>query len=662
MGSNEVSGRVGGHVVQAGTINQVVLGPAAELPVPRQLPPSVRDFTGRTGPLATLDALLSGPAAATVIAVLDGTAGVGKTTLAVHWAHRVQPQFPDGTLFANLRGHGPSSPLDPRQVLGWFLGALGLPEARIPAELDTQTALYRSLLAGRRVLLVLDNAAGADQVRPLLPGAPGCLVLVTSRAGLSDLVIGEAAVPVTLDLPSTAEATELAGRLLGPVAPQGIADLVRVCARLPLALRVAAGRVRRRGDLDTAIEEIRRDQQSGVRTVFDWSYRQLTAEQAHLFRRLGLHPGPEISVPAAATLATLDLATAHRLLDELAEVHLVEPLGPKRYHLHDLLRAYAAEVAEAEDPVTDREQAVRALLEWYAQVSATADQLLFPGFPFLPKDFPAAEMPLTDPAQALAWCTTERANLFAALQLAAELGEHRLTTYLASTSRFRLRLPRDVLPEHVEALSLGIRADPDSAAEALLRLWRAATCRMLSRWPAAQADLDRLLELAEQLGSARWRASALCELGLGCLEQHRFAAAREHYTAALPLARTTGNLRQEAVAEGNLSTICTRLGEYEEALGHAERELDLRRAAGDRSGQAWAWLDAALAWQGLGEHDTAIRLCQEAIQGYRDLGRGGEPLARCLETLAVSLAHTGDPAQAARCRDEAAAIRDELGL
>ncbi|GAA2827217.1 hypothetical protein GCM10010452_64360 [Crossiella cryophila] len=653
---------MGGHVVQAGTINQVVLGPAAELPVPRQLPPSVRDFTGRAGPLATLDALLPEPAGATVIAVLAGTAGVGKTTLAVHWAHRVQARFPDGTLYANLRGHGSSSPLDPRQVLGWFLGALGLPDARIAAELDSLTALYRSMLAGRRVLILLDNAGSAGQVRPLLPGAPGCLVLVTSRAALSDLVIGEAAVPVTLDLPSAEEAARLAGRLLGPVAPQGIADLVRVCARLPLALRVAASRVRRRGVLTAAIEEIRRDQQSGVRTVFDWSYRQLTAEQARLFRRLGLHPGPEISVPAAAALAALDLTTTHRLLDELAEMHLVEPLGAKRFHLHDLLRAHAAEVAEAEDPPADREQAVRALLEFYAQVSATADQLLFPGFPFLPKDFTATGIPLTDPAQALAWCTTERANLFAALRLAADLGEHRLTTYLASTSRFRLRLPRDVLPEHLEALSLGLQAAPEPAAEALLRLWRAATCRLLGHWPRAQADLDRLLALAGQLDSVRWRASALCELGLGCLEQQRFAAAREHYTAALPLARSTGNLRQEAVAEGNLSTICTRLGEFEEALGHAERELDLRREAGDRSGQAWAWLDAALAWQGLGEHDTAVQLCQEAIQGYRELGRGGEPLAMCLETLAVSLAHNGDPAQAARCRAEAAEIRAESGL
>src|SRR6266496_1970789 len=346
---NDLSGTVTGSVVQAGTIRQLIVRQSPrreELPVPRQLPPAVRDFEGRDHQLARLDALLfpgdGNRRAGMVISALAGTAGVGKTTLAVQWAHRVEHHFTDGTLFANLRGYGPSSPLDPNLVLPSFLHVFGIQEDRVPAELDAQVGLYRSLLADRRVLVLLDNVRTAEQVRPLLPGSPGCLVLVTSRASLTGLIVAEAASQVTLDLFPPDEADALVRRILGPervdAEPRAVADLIEVCARLPLALRVAATRIatRPRTSIADVVEDITDeqdrldmlsssgDERSAVRTVFDWSYTQLAGEHAHLFHRLGLHPGAEFSTHAAAALAGIDAVTAYRQLEALADAHLIE--------------------------------------------------------------------------------------------------------------------------------------------------------------------------------------------------------------------------------------------------------------------------------------------------------------------------------------------------
>jgi tetratricopeptide (TPR) repeat protein len=685
--TNELPGTVAGSVVQAGSIRQLVLSapaPREALPVPRLLPPAVRDFAGRDDQLGRLDELLSHDddrPAATVISALDGTAGVGKTTLAVQWAHRVEHHFPDGTLFANLRGYGPSAPVHPSSVLTSFLRVLGVDEDRVPAELDAQVSLYRSLLAGRRVLVLLDNAGTAEQVRPLLPGSPGCLVLVTSRASLTGLLVAEAASQLTLDLFSREEAHVLLRRILGSARiaaePEAVAGLVEVCARLPLALRIAATRIatRRHTSVAEIVADIvadrtgldvlssSRDGGSAVRTVFDWSYTGLADEHARLFRRLGLHPGAEFGVPAAAAVAGVDVATAYRQLEALAEVHLVEPVGGRRYRLHDLLHAYAAHRAELDDDPGHRHDARACLFSWYARTARAADRLVFPGLEAPAVELPVSgpELPLADRAEALAWLTTEQANLTAVLRAAT--GHPEAALVLAGAARFLSLRERASWSVRFEAESLGLaaaRAVRDRAAEALLLGFRGDTLADLGRWDAAEADFRRQLELADELGDTVRQQVALSGLGQIRFLQQRYAEAREFYRRALPPARQAGGGRPEAVVECNLSRISVRLGEFEQAREHAERELALRREAADRVGEAYALRDVAVALQGLHAHDAAIGYAGRAAALYRTLAGTESLLAEALETAATSLEHTGDRAGAARSLAEAAALVENL--
>ncbi|WP_206785540.1 tetratricopeptide repeat protein [Amycolatopsis sp. MtRt-6] len=685
--TNQLPGTVTGPVVQAGTIRQVVLSTAVrrqDLPVPRQLPPAVRDFAGREDQLARLDDLLlagdENRPAAMVISALDGTAGVGKTALAVQWAHRVEHRFADGTLFADLRGYGPSAPLRPDLVLASFLHVLGVDEDRIPAEPDLQISMYRSVLAGRRVLILLDNAGTAEQVRPLLPGSPGCVVLVTSRASLTGLLVAEAASQVTLDLFTPAEARVLLRRILGATRvaaePDAVADLVEVCARLPLALRIAATRIatRRHTSVAEVVADIAGgrdrldvlsssgDERSAVRSVFDWSYTRLADEHAGLFRRLGLHPGAEFGVPAAAAVAGVDEAKAYRLLEALADVHLIEPAGRRRYRFHDLLHAYAAHRAEQDDDPDSRREATSRLFRWYARIAQAADRLVFPGLEYPDIALPPAgpEVPLADRAQAFAWLNTEQANLLAVLRSAPE---YRTAVVLAAAARFLRRRERTQWSVRLEAETLGIeaaRAAEDRAGEAFLLGFRGDTLADLGRWDEAEADFRRQLALARDFDDAVRHEVALAGLGQIRLLQQRYAEARDFYRQALPLARQAGGGRPEAVVECNLSQISVRLGEFEQAREHAERELVLRRETADRVGEAYALRDLAVAMQGLEDHDTAIEYAGQAIALYRSLAGTETLLADALETAATSLERTGDVPQAAECLAEACALLDDL--
>ncbi|MEU4250494.1 tetratricopeptide repeat protein [Amycolatopsis sp. NPDC026612] len=688
--TNELSGTVAGSVVQAGSIRQLVLSPAAPrqaLPVPRQLPPAVRDFAGRDDQLARLDDLLlahdENRPGALVISALDGTAGVGKTALAVQWAHRVEHHFPDGTLFANLRGYGPSAPVHPSSVLTSFLHVLGIEEDRVPGEPDAQVSLYRSLLAGRRVLVLLDNAGTADQVRPLLPGSPGCLVLVTSRVTLTGLLVAEAASQLTLNLFSQEEAHVLLRRILGSARvaaePEAVASLVEVCARLPLALRIAATRIatRRHTSVAEIVADIVADRTgldvlsssqdggSAVRTVFDWSYTGLAGEHARLFRRLGLHPGAEFGVPAAAAVAGVDVATAYRQLEALAEVHLVEPVGGRRYRLHDLLHAYAAHRAELDDDPAHRHEARAGLFSWYAGTARAADRLVFPGLEAPAVELPPSgpELPLTDRSAALAWLTTEQVNLTAVLRAATEHRAHEAALVLAGAARFFSLRERASWSVRFEAESLGLaaaRAVRNRAAEALLLGFRGDTLADLGRWDAAEADFRRQLELADELGDTVRQQVAFSGLGQVLFLQQRYAEAREFYRRALPPARRAGGGRPEAVVECNLSRISVQLGEFEQAREHAERELVLRREAADRVGEAYALCDVAVALQGLHAHDAAIEYAGQAVTLYRALAGTEALLAQALETAATSLEHAGDLTRAARSLAEAAALLGNL--
>ncbi len=646
--------------------------------VPRQLPMVVRDFIGRTRPLAALDAATDAGAAEAVL--VDGAAGAGKTTLAVHWALTRQDRFPDGALFVNLCGYGPSAPMEPAHALAAFLHALGVPEDRIPAEPDVQAGLYRSLVAGRRMVILLDNAVDAEQVRPLLPGAPGCVTIVTSRATLTGLVVAEAAHRIALDLFTPREAVELVTRVVGAervaAEPDAARELVRLCAGVPLAVRVAASRaaLRRHTTLADVVDDIAgpgarltvlsgADDRTSVRAVLNWSYERLSAGQALLYRRLGLHPVPEFGIPAAAALTGLDPDRTHRKLDELAEVHLLEPVGRTRYRFHDLLHVHAAERAGAHDSPGDRHRALSAMVAWYGHAAASADRLVFPGQPTLPAE-PSAHVALADRNEAWSWLNTECEVMLEALRYADDHGMTDATVTLAAATRFLALRPRGLWSTRLAAETRGLlaaRTAGDQAAEAALCGSRADTHQMMGHWSASDTDLERLAVLAEQLDDLALRAEAVCGMGRNRKLQHRDIEAHGYYRRALPLVRNSGGGRLEAVVECNLSQISARLGRHRDALRHARRELILRREHGDMVGEAYALYNMAVAEQGLGDHRAAIQLGERAQAIYRATAATDQFLADVLETMAVSLDDTGDRVTARQYWHEAATILGERG-
>lgn len=674
-------------LVQAGTIGSLVMsgGPARDdSPVARQLPAVVGDFTGRARELARLDDLVpagQGSDPRHVQVVVDGAAGAGKTTFAVWWAHRVEQRFPHGTLFVDLRGHSSGEPLSAGPVLAGFLRSLGIGPERIPDDLDAQAALYRSVLSGRRVLVVLDNAAAPGQVRPLLPAAPGCMALITSRATLTGLAVTQSVHRITLDLFSAAEATTLVHQIIGEgraaAQPHAVAALVAVSTGLPLAIRVAATRVGSRPSIpvDALVADIAEggrldalsgsgDEHSDVRTVFDWSYHRLPVRQALVFRRLGLHTVPEIGVEVAAALTELDPATAYRHLDALADLHLVEPAGHRRFRVHDLLHSYAKDRITHEDTAEERRAAIVAMLGWYASAAVEADRLVFPGNSSLQLgDLPPVPVPFQDRGQAMTWLNAERDTLSAALDQAAGHGLHRVTMRIAAAMRFLALEPRTWWTARLEAESRGIeaaRSENEEAISVVFLLRRGDTLQQMGRWTESDTDHRAALETAQGLGNSALCGEALIGLGRNEILQGRFADAERHYRDALPLVRGVRDGYVEAVVECNLSSICAALGRYEEALAHAEQELSLRVAIGAPDGVAFARRGVAVARQGLGEHTAAIELCEQALATYRTVRGTQRYQVEAWKTMAISLCKLGDDAGAVRCLTEAVSLLDFL--
>jgi tetratricopeptide (TPR) repeat protein len=662
-------------------------GQAERRPPPRQLPASPRDFTGRAEQLAALDRLLPDEAGtgleAVVISAVDGTAGVGKTALALVWAHRVQHRFPDGTLFTNLRGYGPGEPATPGEVLDGFLRALGVPAERMPVGLEAQAGLYRSLLAERRMLIVLDNANTAGQVRPLLPGSGGCLVLVTSRASLSGLVSGEAAIRVTLDVLTPSEAVDLVYKVMGPSGTSArsaeVIELARLCDRLPLALRVAAGRMAARPYLTVAdvvadmindhqrLDALRTvgDERTDVRATFHWSYRSLDAEQARLFRYLGLHPGPEISAAAAAAVAGLEAARTKRLLDDLAEVHLIEPVTRDRYRLHDLLRVFAAERADRDEDDDSVVEARARLLGWYAHTAARARDLVFPGILHLPRTLdPPLHPPveLTDHPHALDWLDTERANLVAAIHQADKLGFPQFVMHLVDAIHVFL-ISRGHWEELCDIHTVAVAAAQsinDRVCEGWFEFYRGWSRLQMSQWDHAREPLQRALTLAQELHDEPMHAWVLTALGRGGLGQQRYAEAEDYLNSALRLSQRTDNKRLESIVRQYLSQIHTRLGNYPLALTNAEHSVALRQQTNDREGDTYAIHQLAVVWQGLGNHQKVIELCTQAIDIAQIYTVFPPQTAAALDTLATSLHHTGDHSGAIACLHEALKIYEHF--
>jgi DNA-binding SARP family transcriptional activator len=427
-------------------------------PRPAQLPPAVHAFTGRERELALLDAVLTegtphpDEPTAVVICAVSGTAGVGKTALAVHWAHHVAAQYPDGQLYVNLRGFEPgASAMSPAEAIWPFLDALGVPMERIPAGLDQQAALYRSVLAGKRVLVVLDNARDVEQVRPLLPGTPGCAVVVTSRDQLTPLVATEGAHPLTLDLLDIDDASELLKRRLGAdrvaAEPGPVHDIIKACAGLPLALAIVAARAALRPDFPLAqlAAELRDtpgalngldagDSGSDIRHVFSGSYRTLSPDAARLFRLLGVHPGPDISEAATSSLAGVSRNLLRPQLTELTRANLLTEHVPGRYTFHDLLRAYAAEQANTVDSEDSRRAARRRLFDHYLHSASAAARELAPQREHIALALPQPGVSpegLADHDAALAWFASEHPVLVAAIDIASATGFEKHTWQLA---------------------------------------------------------------------------------------------------------------------------------------------------------------------------------------------------------------------------------------
>jgi tetratricopeptide (TPR) repeat protein/transcriptional regulator with XRE-family HTH domain len=623
-----------GELLAVGPAARDVAAPA----VPRQLPAAVADFTGRAAELRALTRMLdqagAGNPGTVVISAIGGTAGVGKTALALHWAHQVAHRFPGGQLHVNLRGYDPSgTPATPEAAIRGFLDALGVPPERIPPQPDAQAGLYRGLLADKRMLIVLDNARDEQQVRPLLPASPGSLVLVTSRSQLSGLAVADGARLISLDVLTHPEAMDLLTARLGQ--SRAAAELAAVdriaslCACLPLALAVAAARAEARpgfplaalaADLRDAAGRLDAldagDPAASVRAVFSWSYQQLSDQAARMFRLLGLHPGPDISPAAAASLAAVDEPEARRLLAELARAHLVAEHVPGRYALHDLLRAYAADQARNTDSEPERAAAVGRVLDHYLHTARDAAFLVLPSsgpIPLTPPRAGTAPERFTGHEQALAWFEAEYDVLLAAVALAVDSG----------------------LDNHGWQISWAMH--PFLAMQGHDLEWTA---------------IKRMTTAAAIRGDAAVIASGARD-NAGTLGDYRWVP--EYYADMAKLYQQLGNRRGQALTLYGLAVLAEYQGQYAEALSYAEQSASLFCGVGDKAGETEllnvvGWYHALL-----GDYPQARGLCQRALALNADYG------SRHLEgdiwtSLGYTEYHAGDFGEAAACYERALSI------
>jgi DNA-binding SARP family transcriptional activator len=648
--------------------------------VPAQLPAAVPRFTGRAEYVKELDALLprtdSRRPTAIVITAINGTAGVGKTTLAVHWAHRVADRFPDGQLYIDLRGFDPAAPVDPAVAVREFLDALGVPAARIPTSPQAQVGLYRSLLADRRMLILLDNARDSEQVRPLLPGSPGSLVIVTSRDQMTGLVAAQAAHPLTLDVLSVAEAHELLARRLGPervaAEPEAMARLIARCARLPLALAIVAARAVSRPEfpLEVLADELD-DAEAGldgfgdVRTVFSWSYRTLSRRAAELLRLFGLHAGPDLSAPAAASLAGLPVRQVRPLLAELTRTHLITEHRPGRYTMHDLLRAYAAELAETSDAEPDRRTAVHRVLDHYLHTAHAAATRIEPhreAITLGPAEPGVAAEPILDASRALAWFTTEHAVLIGAVRQAADSGFDTHTWQLAwALTDFLQRRGhwQDQATVHNAGLAAVQRlGDLPGQARSHRHLGRAYA--LLRRYDDAYAHYRQALDFAVRCGDRWGQAHTHLNLASTLGKQSRNAEALDHAQQALRVFREAGAGAGEARAWNMVGWYRALLGDHAQALLDCRRGLDLTREIGDREGEAYTLDSLGYVYHQLRDLDGAATCYRLAIEIFNALGdRHTE--ATALSDLAETLHTAGRMAEARAAWRSALTVFDDLG-
>jgi len=621
--------------------------PAEQAPVvPRQLPAGVAHFAGRSAELAELQAWQQDAASADGVAnvlVIGGTAGAGKTALAVHWAQHSAGEFPDGQLYVNLRGFDPSgTPVAPGDALRWFLGAFGVTEEQIPDSVEAQSALYRSVLAGKRVLVILDNARDAAQVRPLLPGSRSCLALVTSRTRLPGLVATEGARLVPLDVLTAGEAHELLAGRLGERAraeADAAQQLTEACSRLPLALSIVAARVAARpylpladlarelADAQGRLEALDAgDPVASIRAVFSWSCEQLSGPAARMFRLLGLHAGPDVTIAAAASLAGVDRAQATAAVAELADTHLIAEHAPGRYAFHDLLRAYAAYLARTTDGDAERREAVYRVLDHYLHTASAGSRVLNPVRPYITLEAAQAGVVpelLGYASETVAWFEAEHQVLIAAIAQASEGGFY----------------------QHAWQLPWAVWLFFDRAGY----------------WHDQVAIQRTAVDAAKRLGDRARQAHAYRDLGAAVGRLGQLAEARDYCRQALDLHRQVGDRLGEARAHNEIAMLAEQQGRIAEALGHAQLALTLYRQEGHEQGLAKMLNGVGWMHAQLGDYEQALAFCEQALSMYR--GRG-DPLneAATWDSVGYALLHLGRLDEAISCLRTALSIIDGLRM
>ncbi len=618
---------------------------AAPAPVPRQLPSPPRAFAGRTEELAQLDKAVadSGDRRPVVITAIGGAGGVGKTWLALHWAHSVANRFPDGQLYANLRGFDPAaSPMRPVEALRIFLCGLGIEPKAIPVGIDAQAGLYRSLVADKQILVLLDNAHDAAQVVPLLPGSSTCAVVITSRSRLAGLMLAHGAQPLALNVLAPGEAGDLLSERLDARRladePDAVTEIIGHCGGMPLALGIVACRAALHPGtpLATFAAELREtttrlgaldygDADTSVQAVLSSSYRALTHEQARVFRLLGLVPGPDISLAAAAAVSGLPESRTAQIMSTLEDASLVALHLPGRYRMHDLIRLYARQQAMDDEPPTRREAALRQLTDFYLRTSNAADRLLDPHSPpvALPTTAPIGpELRLANESEAMAWLDAEHSCLLAVQKTAADHGWHDTVWQLAwGLTTFHLRRGhlRDDVAVWCAALTAARQLE-DPHTEALAHRMVGDTYSRIGDHKSALDHLRQALALAEQAGDTPGEAHAHTTLSHAWAEQNDEKKALRHAALALPLYRELGNAVWEARTLNQMGRLSARLGDSEKGKAHCISALILSRNNKDRHGEAAALSSLAHMAKLADQTTESIEYYEKALALYRDLG------------------------------------------